>query len=35
MNYWLVKSEPYKYPWDQLLKEDGLTGMGSELSSTQ
>jgi predicted RNA-binding protein with PUA-like domain len=24
MNYWLVKSEPYKYPWDQLLK-DGRT----------
>jgi predicted RNA-binding protein with PUA-like domain len=24
MNYWLVKSEPYKYSWDQLLK-DGQT----------
>ena len=20
MNHWLVKSEPYKYPWDQLVK---------------
>ncbi len=24
MNYWLVKSEPYKYSWDQLVK-DGKT----------
>lgn len=24
MNYWLVKSEPYKYAWEQLLK-DGRT----------
>jgi predicted RNA-binding protein with PUA-like domain len=24
MNYWLVKSEPYKYSWQQLLK-DGRT----------
>jgi predicted RNA-binding protein with PUA-like domain len=24
MNYWLVKSEPDKYPWEQLLK-DGRT----------
>jgi len=24
MNYWLVKSEPHKYPWQQLLK-DGWT----------
>ncbi|MBI3795635.1 MAG: EVE domain-containing protein [Deltaproteobacteria bacterium] len=24
MNYWLVKSEPHKYPWQQLLK-DGRT----------
>lgn len=24
MNYWLVKSEPYKYSWEQLLK-DGRT----------
>ncbi|TDQ83982.1 putative RNA-binding protein with PUA-like domain [Dongia mobilis] len=24
MNYWLVKSEPFKYSWDQLLK-DGRT----------
>jgi predicted RNA-binding protein with PUA-like domain len=24
MGYWLVKSEPYKYPWGQLLK-DGRT----------
>lgn len=23
-NYWLIKSEPFKYPWSQLLK-DGLT----------
>ena len=21
MNYWLVKSEPYKYSWDQLVKD--------------
>lgn len=21
MNYWLVKSEPFKYSWDQLLKD--------------
>jgi len=21
MNYWLVKSEPYKYSWEQLLKD--------------
>jgi predicted RNA-binding protein with PUA-like domain len=21
MNYWLVKSEPFKYPWEQLLKD--------------
>lgn len=21
MNYWLVKSEPFKYSWDQLVKE--------------
>ncbi len=21
MNYWLIKSEPFKYPWKQLLKE--------------
>src|SRR5215475_14142542 len=21
MNYWLVKSEPHKYPWEQLLKD--------------
>ena len=21
MNYWLVKSEPFKYPWSQLLKD--------------
>lgn len=24
MNYWLIKSEPYKYSWDQLV-EDGST----------
>ena len=24
MNYWLVKSEPFKYSWDDLLK-DGST----------
>lgn len=24
MNYWLVKSEPFKYPWTQLV-EDGST----------
>lgn len=24
MNYWLIKSEPYKYSWDQLVK-DGKT----------
>ena len=24
MNYWLVKSEPFKYSWDQFLK-DGIT----------
>ncbi len=24
MNYWLVKSEPFKYSWDQMLK-DGRT----------
>ena len=22
MNYWLVKSEPFKYSWDQFLKDD-------------
>lgn len=21
MNYWLVKSEPFKYPWEQLVKD--------------
>jgi predicted RNA-binding protein with PUA-like domain len=21
MNYWLIKSEPFKYPWDKLVKE--------------
>lgn len=21
MNYWLVKSEPFKYPWEQLVEE--------------
>lgn len=21
MRYWLIKSEPFKYPWDQLLKD--------------
>ena len=24
MNYWLIKSEPYKYSWDQMVK-DGST----------
>ena len=24
MNYWLIKSEPYKYSWDQMVA-DGLT----------
>lgn len=23
MNYWLVKSEPFKYSWEQLIKEGG------------
>ena len=21
MNYWLIKSEPFKYSWDQFVKE--------------
>lgn len=24
MQYWLIKSEPFKYPWDQFV-EDGIT----------
>ncbi len=22
MNYWLIKSEPFKYSWDEMLKDD-------------
>ena len=34
MNYWLVKSEPYKYSWEQLLKDgrtfwDGVRNYGA------
>lgn len=28
MNYWLVKSEPFKYSWDQLLKDKKATWDG-------
>jgi predicted RNA-binding protein with PUA-like domain len=27
MNYWLIKSEPVKYSWDQF-KKDKKNGMG-------
>jgi len=34
MNYWLVKSEPYKYSWDQFVKDgrtfwDGVRNYGA------
>jgi predicted RNA-binding protein with PUA-like domain len=34
MNYWLVKSEPFKYSWDQLVKDgktfwDGVRNYGA------
>jgi predicted RNA-binding protein with PUA-like domain len=28
MNYWLVKSEPFKYSWDQLVKDKKATWDG-------
>lgn len=28
MNYWLVKSEPGSYSWDQFLKDDGTNWSG-------
>lgn len=28
MNYWLVKSEPFKYSWDQLVKDKKTTWDG-------
>jgi predicted RNA-binding protein with PUA-like domain len=28
MNYWLVKSEPYKYSWEQLVKDGKTTWDG-------
>lgn len=28
MNYWLVKSEPFKYSWDQLVKDGKTTWDG-------
>ena len=34
MNYWLVKSEPFKYSWDQFVKDkktiwDGVRNYGA------
>ena len=36
MQYWLVKSEPFKYPWDQFVKDgstfwDGVRNYGARL----
>jgi predicted RNA-binding protein with PUA-like domain len=28
MQYWLIKSEPFKYPWDQLVKDGKTTWDG-------
>lgn len=28
MNYWLVKSEPFKYPWEQFVKDKKTTWDG-------
>ncbi len=28
MNYWIIKSEPAKYPWDQLVKDGSTTWDG-------
>jgi predicted RNA-binding protein with PUA-like domain len=28
MQYWLVKSEPFKYPWEQFVKDKGTTWDG-------
>ena len=28
MQYWLIKSEPYKYPWEQLVKDGKATWDG-------
>lgn len=37
MNYWLIKSEPFKYPWEQLLKDkrtcwDGVRNYAARLN---
>jgi predicted RNA-binding protein with PUA-like domain len=28
MNYWLIKSEPFKYPWEQFKKDKKTTWDG-------
>ena len=30
--YWLVKSEPFKYPWSQLVKDGLVFWWGGRLS---